>query len=502
MLVVGTVHGCNSTTTNRVYALDAQDVTATPLWIFNNGGEYSVDAIQGCAVSDSLVICSARLRNGAFQNTLWAIDLKNGQAVWALNAGNITGAPTVLSATANQGARVYVNAGTSVMAIDAATGAVIWQQDIRTSFGYVGAPAIGLDGTVDVTTEDGSVISLIDFGDSSEILWRKDFLINGLASAHASAPAIDPDTGNIYAAVSDGYIHELQPSTGRELDTRIIDNRPASDPPDPFTPIQPIIDGQVGQRFITDFSATGGRRYPIPFTYTPPETTPPVITPSIAGTLVNKRWYNSDVFVSWSLSDPESPISATTGCDPSSVIADTSGLLLVCSATSAGGTATQSVTIKRDATPPTVTYSGNAGSYAADQSVSITCSATDATAGIAASNCQSITGPAYSFNIGANSFSASASDNAGNNASASANFTVTATTGSLVNLTSQFVDGSARYQALPPRQRASVDGIVGLLDRALGSLQPGMNPIQKSVVIDIYKLGIANLGRAGFLSVS
>ncbi len=502
MLLVGTVDGCNSTTTNRVYAFDAQDVTTTPRWTFNAGGEYSVDVIQGCTVGDSLVICGTRLRNGAFQNTLWAIDLTSGQAVWATNAGNITGTPTFRPATADQGARVYVNAGTSVMAIDAATGAVIWQHNIGSTFRIVGAPAIGLDGTVDVTTNAGSVISLIDYGDSSADLWRTSFSTS-TRILDVSAPTIDPDTGHIYVAVNDGYIHELQAETGRELSTRITDNRNASATPDSATPIQPAIDGQVGQRFITDFTATGGRRYPIPFTDTPPpDTTPPVITPSIAGSLVNKRWYNSDVLVSWSLSDPESPISATTGCDPSSVMTDTSGLLLTCSATSAGGTATQSVTIMRDATPPTVTYSGNAGSYAADQSVSITCSATDATSGISVSNCQSITGPAYSFNIGANSFSARASDNAGNNASASVTFTVTATTGSLMQLTSRFVVGSVRYQALSSRQRASVDGIVGLLNRALGSLQPGTKPIPKSVLIDAYKLGIAALGQSGFLSAS
>jgi hypothetical protein len=134
--------------------------------------------------------------------------------------------------------------------------------------------------------------------------------------------------------------------------------------------------------------------------------------------------------------------------------------------------------------------------------VSITCSATDATSGLAASSCQSITGPAYSFNIGANSVSASASDNAGNNASATATFTVTATTDALVTLTSQFVIESVRYQALPPRQRASVDAFVSLLDRALSSLQPGTKPIRKSIVVAIYKLGLATLEQAGFLRAS
>lgn len=79
---------------------------------------------------------------------------------------------------------------------------------------------------------------------------------------------------------------------------------------------------------------------------------PPVVTPTIDGTLGGNGWYVSDVTVSWSVSDPDSAVSATSGCDTVNVIADTAGDLFTCTATSLGGTSSPSVTIKRDATAP------------------------------------------------------------------------------------------------------------------------------------------------------
>jgi hypothetical protein len=230
------------------------------------------------------------------------------------------------------------------------------------------------------------------------------------------------------------------------------------------------------------------------------DTTPPVITPAITGTLGNNNWYTSSVLVSWTVSDPESPIASTTGCGPTSIVADTSGTVLSCSATSDGGTAAQSVTIQRDTTPPTVTYSGNASSYALNQTVAITCAATDALSGVAATSCQSISGPAYSFNIGLNSFSATATDNAGNTAAATTTFTVAESNGELAQLTNQFVDTSPVYLTLSTRQRIVVDGAVSLMDRILAAIQPGMNPIQKRLLVSTYKTLVAGLGQTGFLT--
>ena len=86
----------------------------------------------------------------------------------------------------------------------------------------------------------------------------------------------------------------------------------------------------------------------------PPDATPPVITPTVSGTLGNNDWYVSDVTVTWTVTDVESPVTSKTGCDATTLTSDNAGITYTCKATSAGGSAEQSVTIKRDATAPVV----------------------------------------------------------------------------------------------------------------------------------------------------
>jgi hypothetical protein len=157
------------------------------------------------------------------------------------------------------------------------------------------------------------------------------------------------------------------------------------------------------------------------------DTTAPIITPSVVGTLGNNSWYTSDVTVSWSVVDNESAISSSSGCGPTTINTDTAGTTLTCSATSAGGTSSQSVTIMRDATAPTVTLTPARpadfnGWYNAP--IGFTVGGTDAMSDIA--SCDA--GFTYS---GPDSASASASgsctDNAGNSGSGSYTFKYDAT---------------------------------------------------------------------------
>ena len=116
---------------------------------------------------------------------------------------------------------------------------------------------------------------------------------------------------------------------------------------------------------------------------TPSDTTPPQITPTVSGTLGNGGWYVSDVTVSWTVTDPESPVTSTSGCGTTTITADTAGTTLTCLATSAGGTSSASVTIERDATPPQVTCSPpNASSWYSDN-VTVDCTASDTTSELA-----------------------------------------------------------------------------------------------------------------------
>lgn len=154
------------------------------------------------------------------------------------------------------------------------------------------------------------------------------------------------------------------------------------------------------------------------------DSTPPDITPQVDGVKGDSDWYRSDVAVSWTVTDAESDVSAKTGCDPVTVAADTSGQTLTCSATSAGGTGEQSVTIARDATAPSVQLVGgpsDGGEYGFGAvPVAPSCTASDATSGLA--------GPCivsgYADTLGTHTVTATVKDAAGNTSSSTATYTV------------------------------------------------------------------------------
>ena len=88
-----------------------------------------------------------------------------------------------------------------------------------------------------------------------------------------------------------------------------------------------------------------------------------MITRECGGTLGSNGWYTSDVL--GELDGRGQRVDGqrrSTGCGAQSVTCDTSGTTFTCQATSEGGTNSQSVTVKRDATEPTLTFgSGQSG---------------------------------------------------------------------------------------------------------------------------------------------
>jgi hypothetical protein len=154
------------------------------------------------------------------------------------------------------------------------------------------------------------------------------------------------------------------------------------------------------------------------------DTTPPLVTYTVDGIDGNNNWYRGSVggnyiVVHWSVSDPESPIISTTGCEPAIQINGPNlGTTRTCSATSDGGTTTVTTRLlKIDATPPTTTAApsrppNGAGWYRAP--LSIGWSGTDATSGIA--SCTGTLSYGGPDTTGTNE-TGSCTDNAGNSSS-------------------------------------------------------------------------------------
>ncbi|MFN8485155.1 MAG: choice-of-anchor Q domain-containing protein [Anaerolineae bacterium] len=125
------------------------------------------------------------------------------------------------------------------------------------------------------------------------------------------------------------------------------------------------------------------------------DTTPPVISVTCNGQPCSVGWYNANVSVVWTVTESESRVLSSTGCDPTSITADTTtdGTTLTCSATSVGGTSDPvSVTIKRDATKPTISAAATSqpnsnGWYNGPVTVRFTCN--DGLSGIPTGACPS-----------------------------------------------------------------------------------------------------------------
>ncbi len=103
--------------------------------------------------------------------------------------------------------------------------------------------------------------------------------------------------------------------------------------------------------------------------------------------------------------EAESPITSTSGCAAVTMSTDTGGVTYTCEATSAGGTVSASVTVKRDATDPVIAFAGNA----------------------------------YTFGVGTTTLNASALDVAGNSSALSTSCTASVTSGSLGTLVRRWV---------------------------------------------------------------
>ena len=196
-----------------------------------------------------------------------------------------------------------------------------------------------------------------------------------------------------------------------------------------------------------------------------PDLTPPVIASNVSGPLGAEGWYTGDVQVTWSVTDPESTVGTKTGCGATSVAQDTAGITLTCTATSNGGTSSNNVTLKRDATPPALTFGAttpapNAGGWNGSD-VSIPFTTSDDTSGVASASESS---PLAFANEGMGmTQSVTVTDNAGNSAT--------------------FTSAAISIDKTPPVVTADVSGPEGNNGWYVGDVQVGwsINEIPASI---------------------
>jgi len=189
--------------------------------------------------------------------------------------------------------------------------------------------------------------------------------------------------------------------------------------------------------------------------------TPPVITKTVSGTTGNNGWYISDVSVDWTVSDPESPFTMV-GCVDTTISSDTSNTISSCSATSAGGTSGDSVTVKRDASAPNSVT--GAPSRAPDHgawynhAVDVTFTGSDGTSGIASCTTTNYGGPGGS----GVTVSGSCTDNAGNvGTGASSAFNYDGTAPSLTLPSNITTEATSPTGAAVNYSASAVDGVDG-----------------------------------------
>ncbi len=209
---------------------------------------------------------------------------------------------------------IAVDTGTATRTLTVTTGATVVSSD---SFYYrVAATGVGNDGQAGCNAADGSPVTIS---------------LNGLpvgASVVAASGLTFSTCGN--ATGDQRHLHlDIGPSTAAGS----------------YPVTVAYSDSGIGSYSVGDGS----------FTLRIVDGTPPNITANIVGTLGSNGWYRSNVGLSWTVADPNSGIASSSGCGSVSITADQASTDYTCEATNGAGLSnSKTVSIKRDATAPTI----------------------------------------------------------------------------------------------------------------------------------------------------
>ena len=151
----------------------------------------------------------------------------------------------------------------------------------------------------------------------------------------------------------------------------------------------------------------------------------PSVTPAVTGTLGTNGWYiSSPTTLGWTLTGHPAP--TKSGCGTVNV-PDTTGETYTCTATNEFGTASNSVTIKKDTVAPTVMVHrpANAAVFALDQKVAAAYTCSGGKSGLASCAGTVADGaPISTSTAGTHTFAVAATDNAGNTTTKTVTYTI------------------------------------------------------------------------------
>jgi outer membrane protein assembly factor BamB len=205
LVFAGTHYACNTTTANRVHAIQASN--ANVRWTFNATATYQVDAVTGLVADASrnrVFAVTHKSDPARVQPTVWALDSTSGVKLWSVDKGAIHAAPIL-------GEALYVLATTGELhKLDPVNGATIWSLtlagDTRTFEHMAYDPTRGLLFAADSI---GDVHGIADQGASAASLWTRS------ASFYASqGVVVTPSRGWVYASTSDSKVHQIDELSG------------------------------------------------------------------------------------------------------------------------------------------------------------------------------------------------------------------------------------------------------------------------------------------------
>jgi len=302
------------------------------------------------------------------------------------------------------------------------------------------------------------VSGTVEFWKASVGVWTRITATTGGTAASAGSPVIaDPaNTAPVLVTIFSELLAEIGAfslEAGESVDVDIVDVDGEA-----TLRLELLNGGSDGVVEATMFGQPVTLQGGAPVTFElNPDVTAPSIAAQVSGTLGNNGYYRSDVTVTWTVTDAESA-ATTSGCDTQSVVQDTAGVTFTCSAGSEGGTATQSVTIKRDATAPEITVPGTVTAQATGATGAVAtyvATVLDLLDGAPSLSCAPQSGSMFA--LGSTTVACTASDAAGNTASASFTVTVTNTAPTFTAPANQTVEAMSAAGAVATYVASATD---------------------------------------------